>query len=131
MPVLNKRSMKVLTSIPVIDAKIYEKINKKLLSVFGDNFNQMILGGAALNREVEEFLTKIKFPFTSGYGMTECAPLISYSHFYEHRPFSCGKVLDDLMEARVESTDPSTIPGEVVVRGENVMMGYYKKSRGY
>lgn len=126
LPVLNKRSMKVLTSIPVIDAKIYEKINKKLLSVFGDNFNQMILGGAALNKEVEEFLIKIKFPFTSGYGMTECAPLISYSHFYEHRPFSCGKVLDDLMEAKVESTDPSSIPGEVVVRGENVMMGYYK-----
>jgi long-chain acyl-CoA synthetase len=118
--------MKVLTSIPIIDAKIYEKINNKLLAIFGENFTQIVIGGAAINKEVEDFLRKIKFPFTVGYGMTECAPLISYDHFYALKKFSCGQVLEGFMEARIESSDPANIPGEVVVRGENVMMGYYK-----
>lgn len=126
LPVLNKRSMKVLTSIPLLDAKIYDQIRKKLLNVFGANFTQMVIGGAAINKEVEEFLRKIKFPFTVGYGMTECGPLISYAHHYELREYSCGQVLKDLMEVRIESTDPASVPGEVVVRGENVMDGYYK-----
>lgn len=126
LPVINKRSMKILTNIPIIDAKIYDQIRKKLLAVFGPNFTQIVIGGAALNKEVEDFLRKIKFPFTVGYGMTECAPLISYSHFYEMRPYACGQVLEGFMEARIESPHPATIPGEVVVRGENVMMGYYK-----
>ncbi|PKP10937.1 MAG: long-chain fatty acid--CoA ligase [Bacteroidetes bacterium HGW-Bacteroidetes-4] len=126
LPVLNKKSMKVLTSIPLIDNKIYDQIRKKLLNVFGPNFTQVVIGGAALNREVEDFLRKIKFPMTVGYGMTECGPLISYSHHYEMRPYACGQVLDGFMEARIESADPEKIPGEVVVRGENVMMGYYK-----
>ncbi len=118
--------MKVLTSIPLIDNKIYDQIRKKLLNVFGPNFTQVVIGGAALNREVEDFLRKIKFPLTVGYGMTECGPLISYSHHYEMRPYACGQVLDGFMEARIESADPANIPGEVVVRGENVMIGYYK-----
>lgn len=126
LPVMNKMSMKVLTSIPLIDSKIYEQVNKKLKNVFGENFTQVVIGGAALNKEVEDFLRKIKFPFTVGYGMTECAPLISYDHFYDLRTYSCGQVLEGYMEARIESADPATIPGEVVVRGENVMMGYYK-----
>jgi len=126
LPVLNKRSMKLLTSIPIVDAKIYDQIKKKLMNVFGDNFYQIVIGGAAINKEVEDFLRKIKFPYTVGYGMTECGPLISYDHFFDIKPHSCGQVLENLMEARIESADPATIPGEVVVRGENVMMGYYK-----
>lgn len=126
LPVLNKRSMKVLTSIPIIDNKIYEQIKKKLLNVFGENFTQIVIGGAALNKEVEVFLRKIGFPLTVGYGMTECGPLISYSHHYEMRPYACGQVLDGLMEAKIDSENPAQIPGEVIVRGENVMMGYYK-----
>jgi len=126
LPVLNKISMKVLTSIPILDVKIYAQIRKKLLSVFGENFTQMVIGGAAINKEVELFLRKIKFPFTVGYGMTECGPLISYAHHFELREFSCGQVLNGLMEAKIESTDPASIPGEVIVRGENVMNGYYK-----
>lgn len=126
LPVMNKKSMKVLTSIPLIDAKIYEKINNKLLAIFGENFTQIVIGGAAINKEVEDFLRKIKFPFTVGYGMTECAPLISYDHFHALKKYSCGQVLEGFMEARIESSDPANIPGEVVVRGENVMLGYYK-----
>lgn len=126
LPILNKRSMKLLTSIPLIDNKIYDQIKKKLLVIFGENFTQMVIGGAAMNKEVEVFLRKIKFPFTVGYGMTECGPLISYSHHYELREYSCGQVLEGLMEVKIDSEDPFTIPGEVIVRGENVMDGYYK-----
>lgn len=126
LPLLNKRSMKLLTSIPIVDAKIYDQIRKKLMNVFGENFYQIVIGGAAINKEVEDFLRKIKFPFTVGYGMTECGPLISYDHFFDLKNYSCGQVLEGFMEAKIESTDPKTIPGEVVVRGENVMMGYYK-----
>ena len=89
--------MKVLTNIPLLDTKIYDQIRKKLLSVFGANFTQMVIGGAAINKEVEEFLRKIKFPFTVGYGMTECGPLISYAHHYELREYSCGQVLDGFL----------------------------------
>lgn len=92
----------------------------------GGNFREVIIGGAALNAEVETFFHKIKFPFTVGYGMTECAPLISYDHHYDFAPTSCGSVLDKIMEARVDSPDPENIPGEIQVRGENVMKGYYK-----
>jgi long-chain acyl-CoA synthetase len=126
LPVLNKPSMKLLTKVPLIDKKIYDQIRKKLMKVFGDNFYQIVLGGAAINKEVEDFLRKIKFPFTVGYGMTECGPLISYAHHYELKEYSCGKILNGIMEAKIESLDPENIPGEVVVRGENVMMGYYK-----
>lgn len=126
LPIMNKRSMKVLTSIPIIDAKIYDQIRKKLMAVFGNNFTQMVIGGAALNREVEEFLQKIKFPYTVGYGMTECGPLISYAPYYDNRMNSCGKILEGLMEAKIDSPDPANIPGEVLVRGENLMTGYYK-----
>lgn len=126
LPTLNKFSMRLLTSIPIIDAKIYDQVRKKLMNVFGDNFEQIVIGGAAINKEVEDFLRKIKFPFTVGYGMTECGPLISYANHSDLRKYSCGEVLIDIMEAKVESKDPANIPGEVVVRGENVMNGYYK-----
>lgn len=92
----------------------------------GGNFSEVIIGGAALNAEVEEFLHKIKFPFTVGYGMTECAPLISYDHYYDFIPTSCGQVLKGIMEVRIDSEDPYNKIGEIQVRGENVMIGYYK-----
>jgi long-chain acyl-CoA synthetase len=126
LPILNKTSMKVLTSIPILDNKIYDQIRKKLVKVFGENFEQIVIGGAALNKEVEEFLTKIKFPFTVGYGMTECGPLVSYANHTHIRPNSCGQVLKGFMEAKVDSPDPKNVPGEVWVRGENVMKGYFK-----
>ncbi len=125
LPQLAKRSMRWAMNIPLLDAQIYAQIRKKLVDAFGGRFSQAIIGGAPLNRDVEEFLMKIKFPFTVGYGMTECAPLISYIHYSEYRPGSCGKILDN-MEVRIDSPDPYNIVGEIQVRGENVMAGYYK-----
>lgn len=97
-----------------------------LYKSLGGNFREVIIGGAALNKEEEAFFYKIKFPFTVGYGMTECAPLISYDHHYEFIPTSCGSVLEGIMEARIASSDSEHIPGEIQVRGENVMKGYFK-----
>lgn len=96
------------------------------MDALGGNFHEVIIGGAALNSEVESFLYKIKFPFTVGYGMTECGPLIAYSHNYEFIPTSCGFILDNIMEVRIDSDDPYNVVGEIQVRGENVMKGYYK-----
>lgn len=96
------------------------------MDALGGNFREVIIGGAALNKEVEAFFMKIKFPITVGYGMTECAPLISYDHHYDFVATSCGSVLKGIMEARIDSPDPENIPGEIQVRGENVMKGYYK-----
>lgn len=124
-PALNKRSMKMALSIPLVDNKIYQQISKKLHSAFGDEFKEIIIGGAPLNKEVEEFLRKIGFRFTVGYGMTECAPLISYANWQENKQGASGKVLD-IMEVRIDSTDPYNVAGEIQVRGENVMSGYYK-----
>jgi long-chain acyl-CoA synthetase len=126
LPQLEKTSLKLALSIPILNQKIYGKIRQKLVDAFGGNFNEVIIGGAAFNSEVEAFLHKIKFPFTVGYGMTECAPLISYDYHYDFVPTSCGKVLKDIMEVRVDSPDPYTVLGEIQVRGENVMKGYYK-----
>ncbi len=125
LPQLNKKSMRWALNVPFLDGQIYLQIRKKLVDAFGGRFAQVIIGGAPLNREVEEFLQKIKFPYTVGYGMTECAPLISYARFCDFIPTSCGKVLD-IMEVRIDSEDPYTIVGEIQVRGENVMAGYYK-----
>lgn len=110
----------------VFDKEIGEKVKLGLTEAFGGNFNQVIIGGAALNKEVESFLHKIGFPFTVGYGMTECGPLISFSPHELFAPTSCGHVLDGIMEVRIDSSDPFNIIGEVQVRGENVMKGYYK-----
>lgn len=128
-PKINKPIMKILLAIPGINKLIYKKIKQALHDALGGNFRQVIVGGAALNPEVEAFLYKIKFPFTVGYGMTECAPLISYSHHYEFLPSSCGKILDNIMEVRIDSEDPYNVIGEIQVRGENVMMGYYKNEQ--
>lgn len=126
LPQLNKRTMKVALNIPFLDDRIYAQIRKKLSDAMGGRFREVIIGGAALNQEVEEFLYKIKFPFTVGYGMTECGPLISYDHNDEFLPTSCGQVLQGIMEVRIDSEDPYHKVGEIQVRGENVMKGYYK-----
>lgn len=125
LPKLEKSSMKMALKIPIVKDQIYAKIRKGLIDALGGAFREVIIGGAAFNKEVESFLYKIKFPFTVGYGMTECGPLISYDHHYDFVPTSCGKVLS-IMEVRVDSSDPYTILGEIQVRGENVMKGYYK-----
>ena len=124
-PLLERPSMRWVLSIPFLDQTILAQIRKKLIDAFGGNFSQVIVGGAPLNAEVEEFFNKIKFPFTVGYGMTECAPLISYSHTNDFLPKSAGKVLD-IMEVKIDRPDPKTGVGEIFVRGENVMKGYYK-----
>ena len=126
LPKIEKPAIKAALKIPIIKDSIYAKIRKGLMDALGGNFHEVIIGGAALNKDVEAFLYKIKFPFTVGYGMTECAPLISYDHNYDFIPTSCGKILDNIMEVRIDSTDPYNIVGEIQVRGENVMKGYYK-----
>ncbi len=125
LPMISKGTMRWTLAVPFLDSLIYSKIRKKLIDAFGGNFEEVIVGGAPLNHEVEEFLYRIKFPFTVGYGMTECGPLISYSPWRKFVPGSSGKVLP-IMEARIESSDPANVPGEICVRGVNVMKGYFK-----
>jgi len=125
LPILQKGSMKVLTKIPGIKGLIYGKMRKSLVETFGGRFREAVLGGAALGAEVEDFLTRIKFPFTIGYGMTECGPLMSYEGFATTRKGSSGKILDT-MELKIDSEEPFEIPGEILVKGENLMEGYYK-----
>jgi long-chain acyl-CoA synthetase len=124
-PSLNKTGIKLALNIPLLNKKIYDQVNKKLTESFGGEFTSIVVGGAALNKEVEEFLTKIGFRFTIGYGMTECGPLISYASYQEFVPSSAGKILDT-MQVRIDSPDPYNIVGEILVKGEHVMLGYYK-----
>jgi len=124
-PVISKPIMKILLHTPVIKKVIREKIKTKLTKVFGGIFEELVIGGAALNAEVESFLKMIGFKFTVGYGMTECAPLISYSPWNVHKAGSVGKQIAN-MEVKIDSEDPMQITGEIMTRGENVMMGYYK-----
>lgn len=126
VPLINKRAMRWALVVPLLDTAIYAKIRRKLVDAFGGNFEEVIVGGAPLNREVEEFLNHIKFPFTVGYGMTECGPLVSYTPWRQFEPSSAGRVLSPIMETKVLSSDPENIPGEICVRGQNVMKGYYK-----
>ncbi len=126
LPIVEKPVVKFLLKVPLINTFIYKKIRHSIIHGLGGNFREVIIGGAALNGDVENFFHKIGFPFTVGYGMTECAPLISYDHHYDFVPTSCGSVLEGIMEARIDSEDPENVPGEIQVRGENVMKGYYK-----
>ena len=125
LPVLQKGSVKVLTMIPGVKGLIYGKMRKSLIETFGGRFREAVLGGAALGAEVDDFLTKIKFPYTIGYGMTECGPLMSYEGFATTRKASSGRILD-IMELKIDSEEPFEVPGEILVKGENLMEGYYK-----
>lgn len=125
MPVINKPVMKILLHIPLVNKLLFKKIRIKLEQVFGGNFHEVVIGGAAFNAEAEDFFRKIGFRFTVGYGMTECGPLISYSSWDTTKLRSAGKLVDTL-EVKIDSKDPYNIPGEILVKGENVMLGYYK-----
>lgn len=124
-PLLDKPLMKVLLHVPFIDDKLLEKIKKGLTEAFGGNVWEIIIGGAGLNKDVETFLRRIGFPYTVGYGMTECGPLVAYAPWDIQRMGSCGKIVDR-MECRIESPDPENTPGELWVKGANVMKGYFK-----
>lgn len=124
-PELSKKSMRLALSIPYLDDKIYATVKKGLDEALGGVFKEVIIGGAPLNKEVEDFLRKIKFRYTVGYGMTECAPLVCYEDWSKFKQYSVGKPLP-LMEVKIDSTDPINVAGEILVRGENVMSGYYK-----
>ena len=124
-PKIQTNRMKLLLNTPVIQKKVKEKICEQVMQAFGGNIYQVIIGGAALNREIEMFLKDINFPFTVGYGATECAPIIGYSDWKEFVPTSCGKpVLHQ--EVRIDSVDPENVPGEILTKGPNVLLGYYK-----
>lgn len=125
LPMISKGAVRWTLAVPLLDSVIYAKIRKRLVDIFGGRFEEVIVGGAPLNHEVEEFLHKIKFPFTVGYGMTECGPLVSYTPWRDFIPGSSGCTIPG-METKVLSADPENIPGEICVRGENVMVGYYR-----
>ena len=126
VPMITRRAIRWALAVPFVDSAIYAKIRNRLIDAFGGCFEQVIIGGAPLNSEVEEFLYKIKFPFTVGYGMTECAPLISYTSWREFVPTSCGHVMPN-MEVKISgSPNPEEVPGEICTRGQNRMTGYYK-----
>ena len=124
-PRIQNNKVKLLWNMPVINKKVKERICQIVMEVFGGNAYEVMTGGAALNQEIEKFLKSIDFPITSGYGATECAPLITYSDWKDFIPGSCGTPVKH-MEVKILSPDPENIPGEIVARGVNVMLGYYK-----
>ena len=125
LPKLETPTMKFLMHMPFISDKIRAKVREQLMSAFGGEFYEIVVGGAAFNQEIEAFMRSIEFPYTVGYGMTECAPLICYEDWKKFKAGSCGKAVAN-MEVKVLSADPANIPGEIICRGDNVMLGYYK-----
>ena len=128
-PLLEKGPMSLAMKIPLLNTAIYSVIRSKMMEAFGGNVGIFIVGGAPMNQETEDFLMKIKFPITIGYGMTECAPLISFSPDNEFKAGSVGRYLKDLLEVKIDSPEPSRTAGEILVRGEHVMLGYYKNGK--
>ena len=124
-PILEKEGIKVLMKLPVLNQVVLNKIKTELINAFGGEFYEVIIGGAAFNKEVESFFKKMGFPFTVGYGMTECAPIIAYDDWTVEKLNSCGKAVNN-MEIRIASANPAEIPGEIQVKGANVFLGYYK-----
>ena len=129
MPMLEKGAMPIAMKIPLLNSAIHTAIRKKLLDAFGGNVSIVIVGGAPMNQETEAFLMKIHFPITVGYGMTECAPLISFASDDEFKKGSVGRYLQDYLDIRIDSKDPEHVAGEILVRGEHVMQGYYKNEK--
>lgn len=125
LPIMNRTSMKIALSIPILRGSIQKKIRQKLIDAFGGRMLEIIIGGAALNKEVEDCLKLIKFPYTVGYGATECSPLISYSHWFDYKSGTCGKPIEGV-KVEIHSSDPENVPGEITIKGDNVMLGYYK-----
>jgi long-chain acyl-CoA synthetase len=125
LPALRKPAVRILTGIPIINNLIYKKIRKKMVEVFGGNFKELVIGGAPFNAQAERFFKKMNFPFTVGYGMTECGPLISYASWKTTHVGASGRAVDEL-EVRIDSPDPHHQSGEILMRGNHVMLGYYK-----
>ena len=124
-PVLEKEGIKFAMKMPGLKQLVLNKVKTELVNAFGGEFYEVIIGGAAFNTEVEAFFKKMSFPFTVGYGMTECAPIITYDDWQEEKLYSCGKAAPN-MQVKINSADPQNIPGEILVKGDNVFMGYYK-----
>jgi len=127
-PQLDKPVTKFLLQLPGIKLLLYKKVRASLIETFGGNFHEIVIGGAPLNHEVEAFFRKIKFPFTIGYGMTECGPLVSYEPWTTFRPSSSGRLVDRI-QVRIDSNDPCREVGEILIKGTNVMLGYYKNEK--
>lgn len=125
LPMLETLKMKILLKMPIVSDKIKATVREHMIQAFGGNFYEIIIGGAAFNQEVENLLRSIDFPYTVGYGMTECGPIICYEDWHKFKPGSCGKAAPR-MEVIIDSPDPQHIVGEILTRGENVMLGYYK-----
>ena len=125
LPAISTIPMKFALHLPVLRNKILRKVRQKLIDAFGGEMVEMIIGGAALSKDVEDCLKMIGFPFTVGYGATECAPLIAYTHWYDYKPGTCGRPIDGI-QLEIHSVDPENTPGEITVKGDNVMLGYYK-----
>jgi long-chain acyl-CoA synthetase len=128
LPVIGKPHMKILLAIPLVNNILLKKINEKLVETFGGEFKEIVIGGAAFNADAEKFFKKIKFRFSVGYGMTECGPLISYASWDTTKLGASGRAVDTL-EVTIDSLDPENIVGEIILRGENVMTGYYKNEK--
>ena len=124
-PVLEKEGIKFLMKVPGLNQVVLNKVKTELINAFGGEFYEVIIGGAAFNKEVESFFKKMGFPFTVGYGMTECSPIISYDDWKEEKLYSCGKAAPN-MEIRIDSDNPAVIPGEIQIKGANVFLGYYR-----
>lgn len=125
LPKLKQGAAKALVKVPLLNSIVYTKVRRSMIEFFGGELVEVVIGGAALNPDVEKFLRKIRFPYTVGYGMTECGPLVSYAYWSRYKERSCGKVVDR-MEVKIDSEDPRNIVGEILTRGSNLMLGYYK-----
>ncbi len=125
LPRIQTGPVRLLLKTPIISTKVEQRICQQVVEAFGGRFYEIIIGGAAFNQEIEQFLHRIKFPYTVGYGATECAPIITYSDYNTFVPGSCGRAVVH-MEVKIDSPDPQNIPGEIYARGMNVMLGYYK-----
>jgi long-chain acyl-CoA synthetase len=128
LPKLEEQPMKTMLRVPILRDRVLAKVRQKIFDLVGGNFIELVIGGAALNEEVEEFMRRIKLPYTVGYGMTESGPLIGYTGWRTFRPGTCGIPVDRI-EVRIDSEDPAQVTGEILVKGDNVMLGYYKNPK--